>query len=64
MRFESLLWTVLALFIVGGSLLEPETLGGGVSPGGQEYQATDGGAKMPPPVMDGGTSTVPATLTK
>jgi hypothetical protein len=63
MRFESLLWTVLALFIIGGSALETDTVG--VSTGAANYEATDGGGKWPPPLMDGGTSTTaPAPLTK
>ena len=65
MRFEGLLWTVLALFIVGSGVLQEDTLGGGVSSGGREFQATDGSDKIPPPVMDPGSTTTSATqLTK
>ena len=58
MRFESLLWTVLAVFLVGSAAWEGDALVGGVSSGGRDYQATDGGMKIPPEVMDGGSSTV------
>lgn len=64
MRFESLLWTVLALFIVGTSPLGTDTLATGVSSGGREYQASDGGQRIPPAVMDGGTSTAPVQSIK
>lgn len=57
MRFESLLWTVLAVFMLGSAAFEADTLVGGVSGGGREYQATDGGQIIPPPIVDPGSST-------
>ena len=65
MRFESLLWTMLALFLVGGSAIETENVVVGVNTGGGEYQAADGDQKVPPPLMDpGSTTTAPAQFTK
>jgi hypothetical protein len=47
MRFESLIWTLLALFIVGGA----ETRIGGTeaTTATGEFQAADGGTWNPPP---------------
>jgi len=65
MRFESLVWTVMVLLMVGSAALEGDTLGGGVSSGGREYQAADGEIKVPPPLMDpGSTTTAPAQFAK
>jgi hypothetical protein len=64
MRFEKIVWTLLALFIVGGSGVETDMVVGGVDTRGQ-YQAADGEQKVPPPVMDpGSTTTVAAQFTK
>ena len=51
MRFEKLLWVVLAMFLSGGA---GDTLVGAVSDAGSEtgsgeYQALDGTAGNPPP---------------
>jgi hypothetical protein len=65
MRFESLVWTLLALFLVGGSVVGTDTLVTGVNTGGREYQSADGDVKIPPPLMDpGSTTTAAAQLTK
>ena len=48
MRFESLLWMVLAMFLMGGAAWEEGSLVGGVS-GSRDYQAADGGSEIPPP---------------
>ena len=48
MRFENLLWTVLAMFLIGGAGWDRDSLVGDVS-GGGEYQAADGGSIIPPP---------------
>lgn len=48
MRFESLLWAVLAMFLMGGVAGDGASLAGDVSAGG-EYQAADGGSTVPPP---------------
>lgn len=65
MRFESLVWTVVVLLMVGSAALQEDTLGGGVSSGGREYQAADGEVRIPPPIMDpGSTTTAPAQFTK
>jgi hypothetical protein len=64
MRFESLLWTVMALFLVGGAVMQGDPLGDGMS-GGQQYEAKDGEQKIPPAIMEpGATTTAPAQLTK
>jgi len=47
MRFEKLLWVVLAMFLTGGAEVG-DTLVGAVSESG-EYQAADGGTGNPPP---------------
>lgn len=47
MRFESLLWSVLAMFLVGAAW-ETQTVVGGVS-GGPGFQAADSGSDIPPP---------------
>ena len=60
MRFEKVVWTLLALFIVGSAavtdpLLEPAD--------GGRYEAADGEQKIPPAFMDGGASTsLPAQI--
>jgi len=48
MRFESLLWMALAMFLVGAASWEEQSLVGGVSDSGG-YQAADGGSEVPPP---------------
>lgn len=48
MRFESLLWTLLAMFLIGGVGWDGDSLVGDVS-GGGEYQAADGASEIPPP---------------
>ena len=47
MRFESLLWSALAMFLMGGAAFN-DSLAGGAS-GSGEYQATDGTTPIPPP---------------
>jgi hypothetical protein len=54
MRFEKVIWTLLALFIVGSSLTTDPLLETG---DGGRYEAADGEQKIPPAIMDGGTST-------
>ena len=47
MRFEKLVWAVLALFLSGGGWFGvPDD--GAVSDGGK-YEAADGGSDVPPP---------------
>ena len=48
MRFESLLWSLLALFLVAGAGWEEQTLVGGAT-AGPEFQAADSGSDVPPP---------------
>ena len=48
MRFESLLWTILTMFLIGVAGWNADSLVGGVS-GGGEYHAADGGSTFPPP---------------
>ena len=51
--------------MVGSAAFEADTLVGGVSGGGREHQAADGDLKVPPPLMDpGSTTTAPAQFTK
>jgi hypothetical protein len=45
MRFESLIWMLLALFVIGGA----ETRIGGTEATTGEFQAADGGTENPPP---------------
>ena len=47
MRFESLLWWVLAMFLAA-STWEPQIVVGGVA-AAPEFQAADSGADIPPP---------------
>lgn len=47
MRFESLLWTALAMLLMGGAGWNTDSLVGG----SRDYQATDGTSQVPPPIM-------------
>jgi hypothetical protein len=48
MRFEKLVWTVLAMFLVVGAGWDEQSLVGGVTES-RDYQAADGGTEVPPP---------------
>jgi hypothetical protein len=48
MRYEKLIWVVLAMFLSVSASWEENSLVGGVT-GSREYQATDGGSQIPPP---------------
>ncbi len=68
MRFESLLWSALAMFLMGGAAFN-DSLDGGATSGG-EYRASDGTSPIPPPArydpetkLDG-TSPIPPPLTQ
>jgi hypothetical protein len=48
MRFEKVIWTLLAMWLIGGGVIwnaAPETNTGNTG----EYQAADGGSTIPPP---------------
>ena len=62
MHFEKVVWTLLALFIVGSGVTTDPLLEAG---DGGRYEAADGEQKIPPAIMDGGASTsAPAQLTR
>ena len=69
MRFESLLWSALVMFLMGGGVFNGDPLAGAPSSTG-EYRASDGTSPSPPPVMYDpdakldGTSPIPPPLTQ
>jgi hypothetical protein len=54
MRFEMVVWTLMALFVIGSGLGTDPLVG---TDDGGRYAAADGEQKIPPALMDGGTST-------